>query len=594
MTNPNTPQQPTGTGPVSGEPQPPFAPQQPYAQPGGYPQQPYPAQVQPAQSPAQQQPYAQPGQPYPQAYAQSLPPVPPPRVEQPARPARPKTDPDGVPYGVGPFTLREVLFLGAAALVLLASFLQFLGGDYVDVFGYASAWAPAPWLAVPAALVLVSAAVLVAVRRLVPARRLAVGSLSVDQFASAASVVTAGFYLGALFLIAGFTAWFGGGSDLIDPGAGIVVGLLASLLAVAVTTVAPRIPMFRAEFASRREVGAHPVARPATAVARRPRAEQQATPQQPAPYPTQTGIPMLQAGPGEFAAYRRKGVQPDPVDEPAFPGAGAAAVAYQPYSDAPTATSAEPDAGFGADTGTHPIAQPPADEREAGQPAVDEPVTREPVVDEPVMDGPLMGEPAMDEPVIAEPPMDEPGINEPAMDEPGVDEPVVDEPAGEDIPAVDERSAAPGSVAPGFVATEVPAVDPQSVAATPADEDRFDDDDEPATGDAPTGATAEPAPVSAFSHVSARTAAATDDAATASDDSGPIAESPTAVFSTQPFWVYSPVQRPVVDEVSGVTVFEIGPSAWALAILDRGSELVIRHDDGRVGVLQNLDGITRG
>jgi hypothetical protein len=103
---------------------------------------------------------------------------------------------------------------------------------------------------------------------------------------------------------------------------------------------------------------------------------------------------------------------------------------------------------------------------------------------------------------------------------------------------------------------------------------------------------AEPAPKSAFSHVSARSA--TGSATAASGTSGSVSEQPTAVFSTQPFWVYSPVQRPVVDEVSGATVFEIGPTAWALAIMDRGSELVLRHDDGRVGVLRNLDGITRG
>jgi hypothetical protein len=80
--------------------------------------------------------------------------------------------------------------------------------------------------------------------------------------------------------------------------------------------------------------------------------------------------------------------------------------------------------------------------------------------------------------------------------------------------------------------------------------------------------------------------------------SAPAAAAPSVeappVISTQPFWVYSPVPLPVVDEVSGHTVFEIGPSAWALAIVDRGSELVIRHDDGRVGVLRQVGGIMRG
>lgn len=58
--------------------------------------------------------------------------------------------------------------------------------------------------------------------------------------------------------------------------------------------------------------------------------------------------------------------------------------------------------------------------------------------------------------------------------------------------------------------------------------------------------------------------------------------------------MYSPVPRPVYDEHTGVTVFEIGPSAWALAVVDRGTELVIRHDDGRVGVLRDLENLTRG
>jgi hypothetical protein len=592
MTNPNTPQQPQGTGPVQGEPQqqPPFAPQQPYGPPAGYPQQPYPAQGQPSQ-PAYAPPGQAPQQPYSASYPQPPQVFPPERPAPPARPARPKTDPNGVPYGVGPFTLREAVFLGAAALVFLASFLPFLGGDYADVFGYASAWAPAPWLVVPAALVLVAAAALIVARRVGQARRLSVGSLSIDQFASAASVVTAGFYLGTLFLIIGFPAWFGGGSDILEPGAGVIVGLLFSLLAVAVTTVAPRIPLFAGDFANRHEVGAHPIARPATAVPRRPRAQRPAAPLQPAPYPGQPGVHMQQAGPGEFAAYQRRGSQPAPlpVDDagtaPFFPaptaGAAVGAVAYQPQQAAPT--SLEP-AVQGSDVGSaardaDPVAQPVAEPVAAQQPEA-------PSSDEP--------------PAVA---VDSAAVSQPDVELPSADTTTADP---SDIAEVEGTRALPTDTvdepqafAPGFVATDVPAVDPQGVAAVPIDEYRRDEDlrDEDSDDTASTGAV-EPAPVSAFTHVSARTAAGAANVAAASggafDDSGPIAEAPTAVFSTQPFWVYSPVPRPVVDEVSGATVFEIGPTAWALAIIDRGSELVIRHDDGRVGVLQNLEGITRG
>jgi hypothetical protein len=584
MTNPNTPEQPDGAGPVQGQPQqqpqqqPPFAPQQPYAQTGGYPQQPYPSQAQPPQ-PLYPTPGQSPEQPYPQLFPHQAAPALPTQSERPARQPRPRTDPNGLPYGVGPFTLREAIFLGATALVLVASFLPFLSGDYADVFGYASAWAPAGWLVIPAALVLVAAAALIVIRRLTSARRLAVGSLSVDQFASAASVVTASFYLGTLFLIAGFPAWFGGGSDILEPGAGVIVGLVFSLVAVAVTTLAPAVPLFGAEFARRQETSAHPLARPASVVPRRPRAERPAAePKQPAPYPGQPGVHMQQAGPGEFAAYRRKGSQsePLPVDDhaaPFFPapaaGAAVGAVAYQPeWSASPTPEPAVPETNSAGATaqGTQPAAQP------VGEP---------PAVQQPVADR------GVDEPAAVA--VDPVAVAQPAVEQPSAGTPAVETTRALPTDAVDELRA----FAPGFVAADVPAVDTEGVAAEPTAEYRHDDEDlgDEDAGNTASVNTAEPAPVSAFSHVSSRTAAGAN---AASEDSGPVAELPTAVFSTQPFWVYSPVQRPVVDEVSGATVFEIGPSAWALAVIDRGSELVLRHDDGRVGVLRNLDGITRG
>jgi hypothetical protein len=61
----------------------------------------------------------------------------------------------------------------------------------------------------------------------------------------------------------------------------------------------------------------------------------------------------------------------------------------------------------------------------------------------------------------------------------------------------------------------------------------------------------------------------------------------------QAFWALAPEDRDIVDE-SGVPIFRIGPSAWALAIEDRGESLVIRDEDGRVGYLHDLTGVTRG
>jgi hypothetical protein len=61
----------------------------------------------------------------------------------------------------------------------------------------------------------------------------------------------------------------------------------------------------------------------------------------------------------------------------------------------------------------------------------------------------------------------------------------------------------------------------------------------------------------------------------------------------QAFWVLAPEERDVVDE-SGTPIFRIGPSAWALAVEDRGESLVIRDEDRRIGYLHDLTGVTRG
>ena len=54
-----------------------------------------------------------------------------------------------------------------------------------------------------------------------------------------------------------------------------------------------------------------------------------------------------------------------------------------------------------------------------------------------------------------------------------------------------------------------------------------------------------------------------------------------------------PEERDVVDEI-GIPVFRIGPTAWALVIEDRGDAFVVRHEDGRIGYLHDVSGVTRG
>jgi len=61
----------------------------------------------------------------------------------------------------------------------------------------------------------------------------------------------------------------------------------------------------------------------------------------------------------------------------------------------------------------------------------------------------------------------------------------------------------------------------------------------------------------------------------------------------QAFWALAPEERNVVDE-SGIPIFRIGPTAWALVIEDRGETFVVRNEDGRIGYLHDVEGVTRG
>ncbi|WP_394280355.1 hypothetical protein [Microbacterium sp.] len=74
------------------------------------------------------------------------------------------------------------------------------------------------------------------------------------------------------------------------------------------------------------------------------------------------------------------------------------------------------------------------------------------------------------------------------------------------------------------------------------------------------------------------------------DDDEPA---PVAASTHQAFWALVPADRDVVDE-NGIPLFRIGPTAWALVIEDRGDSFVVRHEDGRIGFLTDVSGVTRG
>ena len=105
------------------------------------------------------------------------------------------------------------------------------------------------------------------------------------------------------------------------------------------------------------------------------------------------------------------------------------------------------------------------------------------------------------------------------------------------------------------------------------------DDVEPSTGDTGIVEPGAWSPTPAYARGSA--------------DTGAQPVSDTATVS-RPFWALAPVERDVVDERTGAPVFRIGPTAWALVIADRGSSFVVQHEDGRVGVLYDVSGVTRG
>jgi hypothetical protein len=410
-----------------------------------------------------------------------------------SRGPRQRTDENGERYGVGPFSLREAIIAGLGLLLLIASFLPLVGGDYAEFVGYTNLWGPTPWLVIPGALLFVAAAALIVLRRVVPRVPWRVGSLSVDQFASAAAIVTAGFHLGAILLLASLGAWFGGLEDGFAPGAGPVIGLLVSLAAIALTTFATFVPPFAADFRDRPEAPAHRYARAAKPVPQRPR---------PAPAPEQTWTPdsSADAAPAPTAGY-------------ADPNAGWNTAAAAPADQWPGAVA--PVAEPGRSDGAAPVDFAPATAAYAYRP--DEPVTAEHTEQIAPTDSSTGGAPAIDEGIRTEDPF-------------APREPLV------------------------------------------------------AFGDESNGS---------GSHEQS----AAEETASEPEEARVPEEAPPAVPQPEPFapyWVLAPEQRQVVDLSSGAPLFEVGPTAWSLAVGERDGGLVIRADDGRVGLLRATEGLTRG
>lgn len=61
----------------------------------------------------------------------------------------------------------------------------------------------------------------------------------------------------------------------------------------------------------------------------------------------------------------------------------------------------------------------------------------------------------------------------------------------------------------------------------------------------------------------------------------------------QAFWALAPEERDIVDD-HGIPIFRMGPDAWSLVIEERDEVFVVRHEDGRIGYLHDISGVTRG
>jgi len=82
-------------------------------------------------------------------------------------------------------------------------------------------------------------------------------------------------------------------------------------------------------------------------------------------------------------------------------------------------------------------------------------------------------------------------------------------------------------------------------------------------------------------------------AAQTRDTIEPAEPEPHPQSAHQAFWALAPEERDVVDD-RGVPIFRVGRTAWALVLEDRGDVFVVRHEDGRVGYLHDVTGVTRG
>ncbi|WP_245570338.1 hypothetical protein [Microbacterium luticocti] len=210
-----------------------------------------------------------------------------------------------VQYGVGPFSLREVILAGIWLVAFVVSFFSTSSYVFTSVFTRGIDWILT--IGVPTVAVF-----LIVLRRLSPSGIRRVGSLGIDQFASVGFSVSAVVWLGQLW--SQVSVAVSGGPWVLSwvPWVEFVL-MLAGVVA---TVFAVLVPGLADDFRHRPETVAHRAARPARPVAVRPRPV-------PAPAAEPVAAPTAAAGAhdpaaGEPAAYEPAAYEPtapEPTDD---------------------------------------------------------------------------------------------------------------------------------------------------------------------------------------------------------------------------------------------------------------------------------------
>ena len=225
--------------------------------------------------------------------------------------------PDEPPqYGVGPFSIREVILVGVWLVAFIVSFFSIDEGRFNSVWTSSILWILS--IGVPTVAVF-----LIVLRRLSPMGIRRVGSLGIDQFASVAFSVATLVWLQLVWETVAFA---------IDRGPWvrswvIWVELALMLIGVVLTVFAPLIPTIGQDFRGRPEAPAHRNARQIRPVSPRPAAAPRAA------EPESTG----------FAPYAQPTADYAPVTEPARADSepAAATTAFEPVQTRDTFEAVE-------------------------------------------------------------------------------------------------------------------------------------------------------------------------------------------------------------------------------------------------------------